>query len=251
MFDAITQSCRYLLNNFSGAQEVREYLDSRLSKDSQEIFQFGFFPQLEDLRTLTDLVGEDALGEARLFYSRHVEDAMSPRNVRVSFFQNYPLILPYRNAYGEIIALVGRTLLSEEDQNARDVRKYKNTFFKKGNVVFGLHENKKAILEEDCVYVVEGQFDVIKAVESGLRNIVALGTASMSPYQFSVISRYTTNIVLLLDNDEAGKKGRKRALDNFGKLANIEDCYLPDGCKDIDEYFAKNDIGAWKAFRNN
>lgn len=251
MFQSIVQSCRYLLNNFSGAQDCREYLDSRLNQDSQEFFQFGFFPLLEDFRALTDLVGEEALGEARLFYSRHIEDAMSPRNVSISFFQNYPLILPYRNAYGEVIALVGRTLLSEEDRKAQDIPKYKNTFFKKGNVVFGLHENKKAILEEDCVYLVEGQFDVIKAVEGGLRNIVALGNAYLTPYQFSVISRYTNNMVLLLDNDEAGEKGRKRTLDNFGKLANIENCYLPSDCKDIDEYFSKNDIGAWKAFRNN
>jgi DNA primase len=98
-----------------------------------------------------------------------------------------------------------------------------------------LYENKQHILEQNCVYVVEGQFDVIKAVEKGFKNIVALGGANMSPYQFSVISRYTDNIFLLLDNDQAGEKGRKLAVNAFGKLANIRNLFLPKPFKDIDE----------------
>jgi len=123
------------------------------------------------------------------------------------------------------------------------IPKYKNTSetnaFKKGNLLFGLYENKQSIIEKDCVYIVEGQFDVIKAVEKGFTNIVALGNSHMTSYQFSVISRYTDNIFLLLDNDEAGEKGRKRIVEKFGKLANIQNFYLPESYKDIDEYFTK------------
>ena len=77
-------------------------------------------------------------------------------------------------------------------------------------------------------------------MEKGLRNIVALGNANMTYYQFSVITRYTNNIFLLLDNDEAGEKGRKRIVDLFGKYANIRNFYLPDPYKDIDEFLSNN-----------
>jgi DNA primase len=61
-------------------------------------------------------------------------------------------------------------------------------------------------------------------------------------YQFSVISRYSNNIFLLLDNDEAGEKGRKLIISKFGEKANIRNFYVPDEYKDIDEYITKAQI---------
>ena len=240
----IVESCQYLLNNFPEAQECRDYLDSRLTKDSQNNFQFGYFPDLNNIRVLIDLVGEDVLRNANLFKSKDLEDSFCPRQINFSYFDKYPLVMPYKNTYGKIVAVVGRTLLSDEARKEKKIEKYKNTreskFFIKGNLLFGLYENKEYIIEQNCVYVVEGQFDVIKAIEKGFRNIVALGNSNMTPYQLSVISRYTNNIFLLLDNDEAGEKGRKRIIDKFGQLANIRNFYLPDGYKDIDDYLSKN-----------
>lgn len=240
MLDKVSESCHFLLNNFPEAHTCKSYLDQRLSKDSQETFQFGYFPNVNNIQALTSLIGEDSLQELKLFYSREIEDSLFPRKINFSYFEEYPLVMPFRDAYGNVVALIGRTLLSEQDRQIRKIPKYKNTVFQKGNHVFGLFENKNAILEQNCVYVVEGQFDVIKAMEQGFKNIVALSNSNMTSYQLSVISRYTDNIFLLLDNDEAGKKGRKRIIDKFGSLANIRDLYLPDGYKDIDEYLSQN-----------
>lgn len=240
MFDKIVESCRFLLNNFPEAQNCRDYLNNRLSSNSQETFQFGYFPKMINLQALTALIGENLLRESKLFYSKEIEDALCPRTVNFCYFEDYPLILPFKDAYGNIVAIVGRSLLSDVERAKLKISKYKNTVFTKGNFVFGLYENKQDILQQDCVYIVEGQFDVIKAVEKGFKNIVALGNSNMTAYQFSVISRYTDNIFLLLDNDEAGEKGRKRIVDKFGNLANIRNFYLPDGFKDIDEYLSNN-----------
>lgn len=243
MLEKIVESCQYLMDNFPDAQDVKSYLNSRISIESQKLFQFGYFPTINNLRSLTDMIGEDTLKDSGLLFSRSIEDSMCPRILNTSYFDNYPLIMPFKNSYGNIVALVGRTLLSDKEQKESNISKYKNTRetpdFKKGNLLFGLYENKKFILEQDAVYVVEGQFDVIKAVERGFRNIVALGSFSMSTYQFCLINRYTTNIFLLLDNDEAGERGRKRIIDKFGKFANIQNFYLPADYKDIDEYLTK------------
>jgi DNA primase len=148
--------------------------------------------------------------------------------------------MPFNDAYGSPVAIVGRTLLSDDERKSQKISKYKNTVFQKGNFIFGLFENKNYILNDNSVFIVEGQFDVIKANEKGLNNIVALGNSNMTNYQFSVISRYTNNMFLLLDNDEAGEKGRKRIIDKFGNFANIQNFYLPNDYKDIDDYLTHN-----------
>lgn len=244
MLDKITESCQFLLHNYPEAQDVLGYLDARLNKESQEKFQFGYFPNLSNLKALTSLIGDDLLEEAKLIYSKKIEDSLYPRDIKFTYFENHPLIMPFKDPYGNIVGLVGRTLMSDEDMKKNKVSKYKNTaespIFKKGNLLFGLYENKQSIIDNNLVYVVEGQFDVIKAIEKGFTNIVALGNANMTAYQFSVISRYTDNINLLLDSDEAGNRGRKSIIEKFGRYANIQNFYLPDGYKDIDEFLSKN-----------
>lgn len=250
MLEEIIKSCQYLLNNYPEAQLCQSYLDSRLDRKSQENFQFGYFPNTQNLSVLINLIGEDVLKQENLFYIRNIEDSLSTRQIKFSYFEDYPLIMPFKNAYGQVVGLVGRTLLDEKERKNFKISKYKNTkeslLFKKGSLLFGLYENKRDILNKNCVYIVEGQFDVIKANEKGFKNIIALGNNNMTSYQLSVISRYTNNIFLLLDNDEAGQKGRNSIIKKFGNLINIRNFYLPDDCKDIDEYLTKYNINNYE-----
>lgn len=244
MLEKITEACRFLLHDFPGAEKVREYLDSRLTKESQEKFHFGYYPGWEEISLLTDIVGEDALLQYELIYYKDIEDSLFPRSIPVSKFDKMPLVLPFRDVYGQVVGLVARTLLDEAGQKEAKIPKYKNTVFKKGNYLFGLYENKKDIVEQGSVYVVEGQFDVIKAGERGIKNVVGLGTSKMTPVQFCSLCRYTDNIYLLLDNDDSGRKGRRAITDKFGKMANFHNLYLPLEYKDIDEYLSKEpDVG--------
>jgi DNA primase catalytic core len=242
MLDQIIIECQKLLNTFPGAAECAEYLNSRLNKNSQKQFEFGYFPSTQYYTVLTDVIDENILKNNKIFFYKNIEDNLYPRTIKFSFFDNYPLIMPYKDVYGNIVAIIGRTLLSETERKKLGIGKYKNTIFHKKNHLFGLYENKKDILEQDSVYVVEGQFDVIKAVESGLKNIVALGNSNMTSNQFSLINRYTNNIFLLLDNDEAGELGRAKIIKNFSQYANIKNLYLPKAYKDIDEYFSTNTL---------
>jgi DNA primase catalytic core len=240
MFNQLVSSCNFLLNNFAPAQLVKDYLNQRLSQQSQDAFQFGYFPDITNLPALTSLIDESALKELKLLYSKSIEDTLSHRIINLLYFENYPLIIPFKDHYGNIVALVGRTLLPEDERKKSNISKYKNTIFQKGNFLFGLYENKKSIINENMVYVVEGQFDVIKAYEHNFNNVVALSNSNMSDYQLAILTRYTNNIFLLLDNDEAGEKGRKRIINKYSKFANIKNLYLPEQYKDIDEYFSNN-----------
>lgn len=61
MFDKLVSSCNFLLNNFAPAQPVKDYLNQRLSENSQTIFQFGYFPNINNLPALTSLIDESPL----------------------------------------------------------------------------------------------------------------------------------------------------------------------------------------------
>src|SRR5208282_348364 len=243
MLDKIAESCRFLLDNYPEAQASKSYLDSRLNAESQEKWGFGYFPGIQNISALTDLVGREALFKLDLLSS----NPFYPQIVTWNYFEDHPLVMPFKDTYGKVVALVGRSLLDDKGRKDNNIdSKYKNTQktdeFAKGNLLFGLYENKRDILEQGCVYLVEGQFDVIKASEIGFKNIVALGNNNLTSYQFSVISRYSNNIFLLLDNDIAGEKGRKRVVSKFGQFANIRNFYIPNDYKDIDEYITKAGI---------
>lgn len=238
--EKIVDACRYLLTQSPEAENTKIYLDSRIDENVQERFSFGYFPSTNNLKLLTSLVGEDVLKELGLLYSKDYQDSVSARTINFSYFADQPLIMPYRDVYGNVVAIVGRSLLEDDERKSLGVDKYKNTVFKKGQHLFGLYESKNGILQKDFVYVVEGQFDVIKANEKGIDNIVALGNSNITDYQISMIARYTKNILFLLDNDAAGEKGRLLAENKFGEIVNINNIYLPQGYKDIDDYLKEN-----------
>ena len=235
----IFNSCNYLLDNYPNAQETKEYLNSRITNSN---FSFGYFPNLNNFSSISNIISEQELINNNLLYSRSIEDHLGPRTIKQLHFEYFSLIIPFKDPYGNIVALVGRTLLDNKERESLKIPKYKNTSFKKGNYLFGLFENKESIIENDMVYIVEGQFDVIKANSIGFNNVIALGTSHMTNYQFSTILRYTNNIILLLDNDEAGIKGRESIIKKYSKFANIQNFYIPESYKDIDEYISTENI---------
>lgn len=237
--EKVCQSSRFLLNESPEAESARSYLESRVNKEVEEKFCFGYFPPSNTFNLLSDIIGLDILKEDQLAYTR--QSGTSNQKI-FSYFEDHPLVMPYRDAYGNVVAMVGRSLLSDEERKEKKLSKYKNTVFNKGNHLFGLFEAKEAILQSGFVYIVEGQFDVIKAHERGLKNIVALGNSNMSPYQVALLSRYTDTFFVVLDNDDAGQKGRKKIEEKFGDKVNIINLFLPDGYKDIDEYLKQNDV---------
>jgi DNA primase catalytic core len=246
-FKKVMEACQYLLYHTPEAEETLFYLDKRLNRTTQELFGFGYFPCANRLNLLTNLVGEQCLQELELLRHKEVYDAYTARNIDICFFEQHPLVMPFRDVYGNIVAVVGRSLLSDQERDTANIVKYKNTSFTKGNHLFGLYEAKQQILKDDSVYIVEGQFDVIKAFEQGLRNVVALGSANMTAYQLAMISRYTKNLILLLDNDEAGTTGRQRVMKKYASLSNIKDgMHIPLPFKDLDEWFQVNGVESFQ-----
>lgn len=234
-FDKLIEYCSYLLYNFDSARPALDYLNNRLSSDAQKKFSFGYFPRNEELKLFNSSIGSEELFELHLLYEKNIENNSFVQKIIASPLEEHNLILPYRDVYGNIIAVVGRSLLADQQRAINGVAKYKNTSFSKSKHLFGLYEAKFDIIAKNCVYVVEGQFDCIQAHDKGLKNVVALGCSNVSFIQLALLLRYTDTINLLLDNDEAGQAGAEKALSKYGKYANIKVCKVPAGFKDLDE----------------
>lgn len=235
----IIEACQEFLQ-LPQAESVTTYLNGRLSKQAQEKFLFGYFPTYNELHLLIDKVGEDLLAEYHLLYKKFIQDGILNKTEVHSPLEEHNLVLPYRDVYGNIISMLGRTILSEDERKEKKIAKYKNTSFQKGRHLYGLYEAKKDIIKKNYAIIVEGQFDCISASDKGLTNVVALGSSNMTWEQLALISRYTTNLKLLLDSDEAGQEGERRIVEHYGRYAKIEKIKLPGGYKDIDEFLKYN-----------
>jgi len=237
-FDSIINCCTNLLHSFPQAKETADYIHSRLSERAIEKFQFGYFPDNKNLEVLSSLVGDEVLKSCDLIYDK----IYNGEKYRCSTMSDYNLIMPYRDVYGRIIGIVGRSILSDNERKNKSISKYKNTHFAKRSNLFGLNFAKKSIIKNNLAILCEGQIDVIQSSDKGLEHIVALGSSGMAFEQVALLMRYTNNIILLLDNDDAGQTGANKIIQNYGRYANFRKAHLPDGFNDLDQFFMENDL---------
>ena len=153
-------------------------------------------------------------------------------------------IFPWLSVSGKVVAFGGRVL----DTRTKGVsQKYVNSpdseIYHKERELYGLYQAKKTIAKEDCVYMVEGYTDVISMHQCGIENVVANSGTALSIHQIRLLHRFTSNIVLLYDGDDAGVHAALRGTDMLlEEEMNVKVLFLPDG-NDPDS-FARNHTAA-------
>ena len=158
-------------------------------------------------------------------------------------------IFPWLNVSGKVVAFGGRKL----DAATKGVQqKYVNSpdseIYHKERELYGIYQAKKAIVKEDCVYMVEGYTDVIAMHQCGLENVVANSGTALSIYQIRLLHRFTPNVVLLYDGDEAGIHAAMRGTDMLLQEGmNVKVLLLPDG-DDPDSFSRKHTAQQFKEY---
>ncbi|MBA3679555.1 DNA primase, partial [Candidatus Saccharibacteria bacterium] len=121
------------------------------------------------------------------------------------------VMFPICDALGRVVAFTGRVL------DEKYVPKYLNSpetpIFKKGEILFGLHLAKDSIQKLGYVVLVEGQMDAISSYQAGVTNVVATSGTAISDIQLQMLRRYTGELVLALDADNAGVAATKRVFE--------------------------------------
>lgn len=122
------------------------------------------------------------------------------------------IIFPIINYNHRVIGFGSRTLGTD---SAKYINSSDSLIYKKSHSLYGLNVALPSIRKEDSVILVEGNFDLISLHQYGIKNVVAtLGTA-LTIGQIKLLKRFTRNVTIAFDTDEAGIKASIKSLALF------------------------------------
>lgn len=227
-----------LSNDLDGRTIGLQYFRSRgIRDDIIEKFQLGYAsPNRNALwsEALKKGFQEKFLVQTGLVYKRESDGSLADRYAG-------RVIFPWFNISGKVVAFGGRLL----DARTKGVaQKYVNSpdsdLYHKERELYGLYQAKRAIVKEDRVFMVEGYTDVIAMHQAGVENVVANSGTALSHYQIAALRRFSQNITLLYDGDEAGIHAAMRGTDMLlSDGMNVRVLLLPDG-DDPDSFARKH-----------
>jgi DNA primase len=194
------------------AEPARDYLKNRkIDKEVAKNWQIGYAP--DDWDAFLKWAQQHGYQRRELLQSGLVKlrDEERPESDVYDRFRGR-VMFPICNDVGEVIAFSGR-LLGKESEAAKYINSPETPLFRKGNVLFGLHKTKRALIDADCAIVCEGQLDLISLFEAGITNVVAPQGTAFTEAQARVLKRFVSEVVLCFDADAAGKKAAERSLD--------------------------------------
>jgi DNA primase len=215
-------------SNLSSSNELTDYLVSErgMSMEAISRYKIGYFPQ--NISRLTDFVSDSILQKLSIIdYSGNSQ-----------FSEFFYLVFPIFSEYKEPVGIGGRCLLDVNERSVFNLPKYKNSSFKKADVLYGLDKSRASILKKQNVYVVEGYFDHISLDSNEIKNSVAICGTAFSKNHMLKLARYTDKITFVLDRDDGGLKSMERIYTKYcNQGVKLRFLLLPDTCKDVDEYF--------------
>lgn len=145
------------------------------------------------------------------------------------------VMFPIHNQSGRVIAFGGRTLRTDK-KTSKYVNSPETDIYHKSNVLYGLYHSKNAISQEKFCFLVEGYMDVIALHQAGVENVVASSGTALTGGQIKLIQRYTNDIIVSYDGDQAGINAALKGIDLLLEEGmNVKVLSFPDG-HDPDSY---------------
>ncbi len=149
------------------------------------------------------------------------------------------VIFPIHNISGRPIAFGGR-ILTNDKKLAKYLNSPESEIYHKSNVLYGLFQAKKTIVEKNNCYLVEGYTDVVSLSQAGVENVVASAGTSLTVEQIRLIRRFTPNVTIMYDGDSAGIKASFRGINLIlTEGLNVKVLLFPDG-EDPDSFAKKH-----------
>lgn len=210
-------------------KEAYAYAKNRgLSKETLEKFKIGYAPfKSEELIEQLSKLGysQEELLDSGIF-SKSMEGKIYSK-----FFNR--LIFPIENIQSKIIGFGGRVIGNSEPKYLNSPE---TTIFKKKYNLYGLNNSKDEIKKKNQVLVMEGYMDVVSVWQKGVFNAVASLGTSFTEEQGRLLTRYTNEIIMVYDNDSAGKNAAIRAVNILRPLNVSVKIADLQGAKDPDEF---------------
>ncbi len=206
----LSRTNEFFMNNLkseSGQNFAMTYLDHRgVNTDMIKKFNIGYSSENWD-SLLKHLIkngfDENLIEKAGLIIIKN--------NKKYDRFRNR-LMFPIHNITGKVIAF-GARQIKEEKKQPKYINSPETLLYVKSDILYGLYQSKNEIRKENNCYLVEGYTDVISMYQIGINNVVSSSGTSLTNGQIKLLSRYTKNITILFDGDEAGLNASLRGMD--------------------------------------
>ena len=213
---------------------AREYLLKRgLNEEMQKVFDIGLSTTSDKLYPFLKQKGMDEKFILDLGLITQEEGS-----IKDTFKDR--ILFPIHDAKGHVVGFTGRVY--KGDYKPKYLNSKENHIFKKGNILFNYHRARDAIRTKKEVVIVEGNMDAIRMYVSGIKNTIALMGVSLTKEQIDLIRNLHATVILMLDNDEAGRTAtltNGEALESAGITCKV---VRLSGEKDPDEYILKNGV---------
>ncbi len=231
-----------LLEKEEGISVALSYLKERgFREDTIKKFQLGYNPEARDSFTKAAVGAQfnaDLLIKSGLVNER---DGNKYDNYRGR------IIFPIHNQSGKILGF-GARIIKSNDKAPKYINTPENEIYVKSKLLYGSYFARMAIDKADECLLVEGYTDVISLHQAGIENVVASGGTSLTPDQLRLIKKYTNNLTIIYDGDNAGIKAALRGIDLALEASlNVNLVLIPDK-EDPDSYLQKVGAAAFTEF---
>ena len=216
---------------------AQDYVRRRGITGMVKPFGLGFAP--DSWNALTDAMRAKGYTQPELVAAGL---ARTGKNGGIYDYYRNRLMFPVIDVRGSVIGFSGRILGDGEPKylNSPDTLVYS-----KSNSLFALNLAKKS--KSGYILLAEGNIDVVSLHQAGFDSAVASLGTSLTAEQARLMARYTNQVVIAYDNDNAGKKAAQRAISILQPLdIKVKVLQIP-GAKDPDEFIQSKGP---EAFRN-
>jgi len=231
-----------LIDTDEGKDIGLSYLKHRgFREDTIKKFQLGYNPDAKDKFAIAALAAQfnpELLQKSGLIVLRDNKPADNYRG---------RIIFPVHNQSGKVLGF-GARLIKGNDKAPKYINSPENEIYVKSKILYGSYFARQAIDKADECLLVEGYTDVVSLHQAGIENVVASGGTSLTPDQLRLIKKYTRNLTIIYDGDNAGIKAALRGLNlALEEGLNVKLVLIPDG-EDPDSYVNKTGTENFKKF---
>lgn len=230
---------KQLWHGASGAKALAYLRERGMTDDTIKAWRLGWAPN--DWRALTGFLQDQKVSPETIVAAGMAIDRTGRAHDR---FRSR-IMFPIADANGQVVGFTGRVFGAVVAVGGEAPAKYVNTpqtaIYDKSRVLFGLDKAKTHIRSRDACLLVEGNVDAILSWQVGAQHVVASSGTALTPDQLRMLGRYSTNLDMCFDGDQAGKTATRRGIglalaQNFVvRILTIQDAE----CKDPADYILK------------
>lgn len=226
----------YFKNNIqeTSSDKPKKYLSSRkINNDLIKKFNLGY-----------------AEFDEKIFYDFCSKNNITKQNLKslglLSEKQNLlfreRILFPITNFRTEVVAFGGRAL---NDFGPKYLNSAESQIYKKNRTLYFTDGFLRSVKDLEEIIVVEGYFDVLAFNLLGHSNVASPSGTALTQQQLELLAKYTPNVTLCFDNDEAGVNATIRILEfknSISKDLNLTSIVLPNEYKDIGEFYEDGNV---------